>query len=50
MVLVLNIDAQLVTKDVKPWTVVGGNPAKSIKKRELEGASTLIHDGGNPKA
>ena len=26
----------VVTKDVKPWTVVGGNPAKVIKKRELK--------------
>ena len=25
----------VVTKDVEPWTVVGGNPAKFIMKREL---------------
>lgn len=25
----------VVTKDVAPWTVVGGNPAKVIKRREL---------------
>ncbi len=25
----------VVTKDVEPWTVVGGNPATVIKKREL---------------
>lgn len=25
----------VVTKDVEPWTVVGGNPAKFIRKREL---------------
>jgi putative colanic acid biosynthesis acetyltransferase WcaF len=25
----------VVTKDVEPWTVVGGNPASFIKKREL---------------
>lgn len=25
----------VVTKDVAPWSVVGGNPAKFIKKREL---------------
>lgn len=25
----------VVTHNVKPWTVVGGNPAKVIKKREL---------------
>lgn len=26
----------VVTKDVTPWTVVGGNPARFIKKRELK--------------
>jgi putative colanic acid biosynthesis acetyltransferase WcaF len=26
----------VATRDVAPWTVVGGNPAKFIKKRELE--------------
>ena len=26
----------VVTKDVEAWTVVGGNPAKAIKKRELK--------------
>lgn len=25
-----------VIKDVEPWTVVGGNPAKFIKKREIK--------------
>jgi putative colanic acid biosynthesis acetyltransferase WcaF len=25
-----------VFKDVAPWTVVGGNPAKFIKKREIK--------------
>ena len=25
-----------VYKNVEPWTVVGGNPAKVIKKRELK--------------
>lgn len=25
----------VVTKDVEPWTVVGGNPARVIKKREI---------------
>ena len=25
----------VVAKDVEPWTVVGGNPARFIKKREL---------------
>lgn len=28
--------AAVVTKDVEPWTVVGGNPAKFIKKRVLK--------------
>jgi putative colanic acid biosynthesis acetyltransferase WcaF len=27
----------VVTKDVEPWTVVGGNPAKVIKKRVIRG-------------
>ncbi len=27
----------IVAKDVSPWTVVGGNPAVAIKKRELNG-------------
>lgn len=26
-----------VFKDVEPWTVVGGNPAKFLKKREIKG-------------
>jgi putative colanic acid biosynthesis acetyltransferase WcaF len=26
----------VVTKNVEPWTIVAGNPAKFIKKRELE--------------
>lgn len=26
----------VVTKDVEPWTVVGGNPARFIKKRDLK--------------
>jgi putative colanic acid biosynthesis acetyltransferase WcaF len=26
----------VVTKNVEPWTVVGGNPAKFIKKREIK--------------
>ena len=25
----------VVTKDVEPWTVVGGNPARVVKKREI---------------
>lgn len=27
----------VVVKDVEPWIVVGGNPAKFIKKREIKG-------------
>lgn len=27
----------VVTKDVEPWAVVGGNPARVIKRRELRG-------------
>ncbi len=27
----------VVTKDVEPWTVVGGNPAKFIKNRVISG-------------
>ena len=27
----------VVTKDVEPWSVVAGNPAKFIKKRVLNG-------------
>lgn len=30
----------VVAKDVEPWTVVGGNPAKFIKKRELKDESS----------
>ena len=30
----------VVTKDVEPWAVVGGNPAKFIKKRMLNDAAT----------
>jgi putative colanic acid biosynthesis acetyltransferase WcaF len=26
----------VVTKDIEPWTVVVGNPAKVIKRRELK--------------
>jgi len=26
----------VITKDVEPWTVAGGNPAKFIKKRVLK--------------
>lgn len=31
----------VVTKDVEPWTIVGGNPARFIKKREI-GSSPVI--------
>lgn len=27
----------VVTKNVEPWTIVGGNPAKAIKQRVLDG-------------
>lgn len=30
----------VVVKDVEPWTVVGGNPAKYIKKREMRGVTS----------
>jgi len=30
----------VVTKDVEPWTVVAGNPARFIKKREIRGLLT----------
>lgn len=34
----------VVTRDVEPWTVVGGNPARFIKRRELaEGAYEEAH-------
>ena len=26
----------VVIKDVEPWTMVGGNPAKFIKKRKIK--------------
>jgi putative colanic acid biosynthesis acetyltransferase WcaF len=26
----------VVVKDVEPWTIVGGNPAKFIKRREFQ--------------
>lgn len=29
----------VVTKDVEPWTVVAGNPARFVKRRELKGIS-----------
>lgn len=31
----LHQPVKLVYKDVEPWTVVGGNPAKVIKKRVM---------------
>ena len=30
---VIVVAGAIVTKDVEPWAVVGGNPAKVIKKR-----------------
>jgi putative colanic acid biosynthesis acetyltransferase WcaF len=35
----------VVVKDVAPWAVVGGNPAKFLKTRELAGGSR----GGTPR-
>jgi putative colanic acid biosynthesis acetyltransferase WcaF len=29
----------VITKDVEPWTVVAGNPARYIKKREIKGTT-----------
>ena len=40
----------VVTKDVEPWTVVGGNPAKFIKKRVLTDESALMHNEDNTHA
>lgn len=37
----------VITKDVEPWTVVGGNPAKFIKKRVLK-ESTRMDDDEKP--
>lgn len=34
-----------VFKDVEPWTVVGGNPAKFLKMREIKAKNTC-HGGG----
>lgn len=31
-----------VYRDVPEWTVVGGNPAKEIKKRVMAGAETVL--------
>ena len=36
----------VVTKDVEPWAVVGGNPAKFIKRRLLK-ESALMDEGAN---
>jgi len=46
----------VVTKDVPPWTIVAGNPAKQIGKREikavnsgetLEDIAGMMSNGGN---
>lgn len=34
----------VVVADVEPWTVVGGNPARFIKKRELKDGSSEVKD------
>ena len=36
----------VVTKDVEPWTVEGGNPARFIKRRTLT-ESALMDNGAN---
>jgi putative colanic acid biosynthesis acetyltransferase WcaF len=33
----------VVVKDVAPWMIVGGNPAREIKRREMIGGSTPDH-------
>lgn len=33
----------VVTKNVMPWTVVAGNPAQFIKKREILGRESIAH-------
>ena len=32
----------VAVKDVEPWTVVGGNPAKFIKRRELRNEQEAV--------
>jgi len=32
----------VAVKDVEPWTIVGGNPAKCIKTREMESRSLTV--------
>lgn len=34
--------SSVVTRDIEPYSVVGGNPAKLIKKREQEEVDKLI--------
>ncbi len=38
----------VVTKDVEPWTVVVGNPARFIKRREIETREESPKIGGTP--
>ena len=40
-VVVVAADAD-VTKDVEPWIVFGGNPAKFIKKRVLDDSLNMV--------
>lgn len=35
----------VVTRDVPPWTVVAGNPARPVKERKLRSASALTETG-----
>jgi putative colanic acid biosynthesis acetyltransferase WcaF len=34
----------VVTRDVEPWTVAAGNPAKTLKRRRIRGAGELNND------
>lgn len=35
----------VVAKDVEPWTVVTGNPAQMVRKREMKGAAKPASEG-----
>ena len=40
----------VVMKDVEPWTVVAGNPARFIKKREMKGKDAAVEAVGVQEA